>query len=293
MILSRPRSLARALLRTARPRQWVKNAIVLAGLIFSRSLLHWPLVWRALAATVTFILVSSAVYFLNDLLDVEQDRRHPLKRGRPIASGELSPALAAAVAALLFGMAGLASLLLGLPFAYTVLGYVVLQVAYSTVLKQVVIVDVLAIALGFVLRAAAGAVVIHVPISPWLLVCTVLLALFLALTKRRHELTLLQTEAVQHRPILEEYSVELLDQMINVVTASTVMAYTLYTFNSSRGLAMMLTIPFVLYGIFRYLFLVHRRDAGGSPEQVLLRDRPLLLNVLLWVVASALILYLA
>lgn len=284
-------SLLRGLIKTARPRQWVKNGIVLAGLIFSLNLFDWPSVGRALAATADFCLISSAVYYINDLFDIEKDRRHPVKRHRPIASGQVSVPLAVAVATLLSVIAVGGAVLLGKAFTLTALAYLALQLGYSAWLKQIVIIDVLAIATGFVLRAVSGAVVINVPISPWLLVCTVLLALFLGLTKRRHELTLLQGGATEHRPILEEYSVEMLDQMINVVTASTVMAYSLYTFNSGRSLYLMLTIPFVIYGIFRYLFLVHRYEAGGSPEQVLLRDKPLLANVLLWVASAVLILY--
>lgn len=288
---SASRKLLRAIIRTARPKQWVKNGIVLAGLIFSLNLFNWPSFWRALAAAADFCLISSAVYFMNDLFDIEKDRRHPTKRFRPIASGQLSVAVAVGVAAVLSVVAGFIASVLGPSFALTALGYVGLQVAYSARLKQIVIIDVLAIAAGFVLRAVAGAVVIPVPISPWLLVCTVLLALFLALTKRRAELSLLQDGATEHRPILEQYSVDMLDQMINVVTASTVMAYSLYTFTAGRTPYLMLTIPFVLYGIFRYLFLVHKRDAGGSPEQALLRDRPLMVNVLLWVAVSVAILY--
>ncbi|MHB9144638.1 MAG: decaprenyl-phosphate phosphoribosyltransferase [Symbiobacteriia bacterium] len=291
LTLTRKPSLLRALLHTARPRQWVKNGIVLAGLVFSGNLFERPAADRALAAAIVFSLMSSAVYFMNDLFDLEKDRRHPVKRLRPIASGQVAPALGVAAAVGLFGVSGLGAWALGRPFGLTVLGYAALQFTYSMALKQLVIIDVLAIAAGFVLRAVAGALVIGVPISPWLLVCTVLLALFLGLTKRRHELNLLQAGATEHRPILEQYTPAMLDQMISIVTAGAVMAYSLYTFTDGHSQAMMWTIPFVLYGVFRYLFLVHRHGDGGSPEQTLLRDGPLLLDVVLWIGTAVVILY--
>ncbi|MBI3961539.1 MAG: decaprenyl-phosphate phosphoribosyltransferase [Deinococcus sp.] len=285
-----------ALVLSMRPKQWTKNAFVGAALIFSQQLLHLDALARTAAAIALFCLLSGAVYLVNDLTDLEADRQHPRKRHRPLASGRLSPKVAA-VAAVLSVIGGLVgSFALSVPFGATALAYLLLNLAYSLWLKHVVILDVLSVALGFVLRAAAGAAVLAVELSPWLLACTILLALFLALSKRRHELTLLESGAGSHRPILEEYSVALLDQMISVVTSSTVVAYALYTlsprtveeFGSNK---LVYTVPFVLYGIFRYLYLIHQRDGGGNPEQLLLSDRPLLVSVLLWVVTAAILVY--
>jgi 4-hydroxybenzoate polyprenyltransferase len=236
------------------------------------------------------------VYIFNDLADRSGDQRHPLKRLRPIASGRLSPRVAFGTAFVLGVAALVAAVLLSPTFAILAGAYVVLLVVYSVVLKHLVIIDALTIAGGFVLRAAAGAVVVFVPISHWLLVCTTLLALFLVLSKRRHELTLLADGATTHRPILEEYSPYLLDQMIAVVTASTLVAYAVYSTSAEtaerlKTTRLGLTIPFVLYGIFRYLYLVHQRRGGGSPADLLLTDRPLLACVGLWALSVALILY--
>lgn len=291
---SSPPALARALLISMRPKQWTKNGLLFLGLIFARSLGDPNLVGRAALSFVDFCLLASATYLVNDLVDLQQDRTHPTKRKRPIASGRVSPALAMATAALLL-MASLAlAATLGTHFALMALLYLALTLSYSLWLKQMVIVDVLAVAAGFVLRAAAGAVVIAVPISPWLYVCTMLGALFLAIGKRRHELILLESAATNHRPILEEYNLPLLDQMISVVTSATVIAYSLYSFsaeNLPRNGAMMLTVPFLLYGIFRYLYLIHVKGVGGAPEDLLLSDRHLLATVFGWGVVSVLILY--
>ena len=285
------------LLLSLRPRQWIKNLFLFAGLVFSRNLLNLPLLWTVLAAFGLFCLLSGSVYLINDVLDRGRDRRHPIKRLRPIASGRVPVNVALGVAlALAFGSLAL-SFRLRPAFGGVASAYFFLISAYSLWLKHYVIVDVMAIAMGFVLRAVAGAVVIDVPISPWLLICTVLVALFLALGKRRHELVLLEGEAGDHRGILREYSPYLLDQMIAVVTASTVVAYALYTvsggtvqkFGTTR---LSWTFPFVLYGVFRYLYLIHRRGSGGRPEEALLSDLPLLLDVLLWAVVTFLILYL-
>ena len=279
-----------------RPGQWSKNLFVFAGLLFGKQLLEPRAVAVSCAAFAVFCILSGVIYLLNDVADREADCRHPLKSRRPIASGQLSPGVALAWAAVL-GAGGLAAAFALRPaFGGVALAYVALNAAYSARLKHVVIIDVLTIAIGFVLRAVAGAVVIAVPISHWLLVCMVLLALFLAMSKRRHELTLLAAGATEHRPILGEYSPYLLDQMIGVVTASTLIAYIFYTISpetvqnfGTEGLA--LTIPFPLYGIFRYLYLVHRREGGGSPAEMLLADRPLLLCVALWAAAVVLIVY--
>ena len=247
-------------------------------------------------AFVLFCALSGAVYLFNDIADRTADARHPLKKSRPIASGAL-PVTTATTAGLVIGVVALAATFaLSVPFGAISGAYVVLLALYSTVLKHIVIVDVLTIAIGFVLRAVAGAVAVDVPIGQWLLVCTTLLALFLGLSKRRHELVALGDDATEHRPILEEYSPYLLDQMIAVVTASTVIAYSVYAISEETAqrlgtTRLGLTIPFVLYGIFRYLYLVHQKRGGGSPAGVLLTDRPLLACVGLWVVSVALCLY--
>jgi len=291
------RSTAALLFHSLRPEQWTKNLFVFAGLIFGLKLFNATAVWRAAAAFAAFCALSGVVYVVNDIIDREADRQHPLKVRRPIASGALSPVLAAWAAAALAAAALAAAFWLGAPFGAVAAAYLALQFAYSALLKHLVILDALAIAMGFVLRAVAGAVVIGVPISHWLLVDMTLLALFLALSKRRHELVLLANGATEHRPILGEYSPYLLDQMISVVTASTLVAYIFYCISPETvqkfGTDMLgLTIPFPLYGIFRYLYLVHRREGGGSPSQMLLNDRPLLVCVALWVLAVVVIVYL-
>jgi 4-hydroxybenzoate polyprenyltransferase len=290
------RSAAASLLQSFRPGQWTKNLLVFAPLLFAVRLFDPPSVVRAAAGFAIFCALSSVVYLVNDVMDRESDRRHPLKRFRPIAAGEVSVGTALATASLMGAVALGAAYALSPPFALVSAGYLGLQVLYSGPLKHIVIVDVLTIAIGFVLRAAAGAVVIDVVISHWLFVCTILLALFIALAKRRHELVLLADGATSHRPILGEYSAYLLDQMIGVVTASTLIAYIFYTISPETeqkfGTSWLgLTIPFPLYGIFRYLYLVHRREGGGSPADLLLNDRPLLACVTLWVVAVVLIIY--
>lgn len=284
------------LLASMRPRQWTKNLIVYVGLIFALRLTELPLLARATVAFVAFCALSSAIYLLNDVLDRERDRQHPLKRLRPIAIGKLHPqvALGAALALGLLGMVVAGAL--GGGFLALAAAYIGVMLVYNFWLKRVVLLDVFAIAAGFVLRAAAGAVAVGVPISPWLYVCTTLGALFIGFGKRRHELTLLADEAEEHRSVLREYTPAFLDELIAVVSGSAVVAYSLYTFsaeNLPRSHAMMLTIPFLLYGTFRYLYLIHVRDAGGHPEEILLRDRPLLANIALWLVVAVLILYVA
>jgi 4-hydroxybenzoate polyprenyltransferase len=287
----------RALLLSLRPHQWIKNVVVLAALVFSKHLFDGDAVALAALAFASFCALASAVYLVNDLADLEQDRLHPLKRTRPLASGALAPR-AARLSAVGLAAAGLAaSAWLGPGFLACASGYLALNLSYSFALKHVVILDVLSVALGFVLRAVAGAVAIGVHFSPWLLVCTILLALFLALAKRRHELVTLE-RAAAHRQILAEYTPYLLDQMIAVVTASCLTAYAFYTLapetvEKYRTERLALTIPFVIYGIFRYLYLVHRKDQGGSPTDVLLTDRPLLVAVALCAIAMVLIVYTA
>jgi len=290
-------SLARALVVSLRPPQWPKNLFVLAALGFSKHLFDSDAVWRALGAFAVFCALSGATYLLNDLVDLEQDRLHPVKSRRPLPSGALPLPLARWACGLITLAALLSSLALGWRFAVAALGYFLLSLAYSLLLKHVVILDVLALSTGFVLRAVAGALAIEVVFSDWLVVCTLLVALFLSLAKRRHELVTLG-DAASHRPILAEYSPYLLDQMISVVTASCLTAYAFYTLapdtvEKYRTDRLSLTIPFVIYGIFRYLYLVHRKDQGGSPSDVLLTDRPLLAAVALWAVAVMVIVYMA
>jgi len=272
--------------------------VVFAALAFSKHLFERGPLLRSLLAFALFCALSGAVYLLNDVADVERDRRHPTKSRRPIASGEL-PVRTATLIAVVLGLLALAgSWFLGLAFLASAACYVALNLLYSFRLKEVVIVDVLSVSLGFVIRAIAGGAAIGVAVSDWLLICTVLLALFLSLSKRRHELTSLSGAAAGHRAILAEYSPYLLDQMIGVVTASCLMAYAFYTtaeetrqkFQTDR---LAWTIPFVLYGIFRYLYLVHQKEKGGSPADVLLTDRPLLLDVALWAAAVVFIVYTA
>jgi len=273
------------LFKTMRPKQWSKNAVVFAALVFAFRLRDLQAVALTAAAFILFCLLSSAVYIMNDLVDREQDSRHPRKRFRPLASGALSPRIAqAACVVILVGTLAVA-FLINWQFGAICLIYFVTQIAYSFWLKHVVIVDVLLLASGFVLRAMAGALVIDVPISPWLYVCVTLLGLFLGFSKRRHELILLSEGAGSHRKILQEYSPVLLEEMITVVTAGAVMAYAQYTFtaeNLPKNHLMMITIPFVLYGIFRYQYLIYQKNEGGTPEELLLKDRPLLACIVLW-----------
>jgi 4-hydroxybenzoate polyprenyltransferase len=288
---------ARALVLSLRPHQWIKNLVVLAALAFSKHLFEPDAFARAFLAFAIFCALASCVYLVNDLVDLQRDRLHPLKRSRPLASGALSPHAAQTAASILLPAALVASLALGTAFAACATAYIALGLAYSLLLKHSVILDVLAVALGFVLRAVAGAFAIGVHFSPWLVVCTLLLALFLALAKRRHELVTLD-DAAAHRLSLADYSAPLLDQMIAIVTASCLTAYAFYTLapetvEKYRTERLALTIPFVIYGIFRYLYLVHRRELGGSPTEALLTDRPLLVAVALWALAMVLIVYTA
>ncbi len=290
------RALPVSLLVSLRPEQWTKNVVVFAGVLFGMQLFDRAALVRTIAAFAIFCALSGVVYLINDVADCEADRRHPLKCKRPIASGDLS-AGAALTAAVVIGAVGLsAAFWLGTQFGIVSALYVALQALYSKSFKHVVILDVMTVALGFVLRAVAGAVVVAVPISHWLLACTILGALFLALSKRRHELTLLADGAIEHRRILGEYSPYLLDQMISVVTASTLIAYIFYTISPETQQKFQtqwlgLTIPFPLYGIFRYLYLVHQKEGGGSPTRMLLNDRPLLACVALWALAVVIIIY--
>lgn len=293
---SSSRSTLALLLKSLRPEQWTKNLLVFAAALFGGQLTNPAAVAAASATFVIFCALSGAVYLCNDVADRDADRRHPLKRARPIAAGALSPTVAMTVAAVLGLGAIAAAAAINSVLAMAAGTYFVLLLGYSFFLKHLVIIDALTIAGGFVLRAAAGGVAVGVPISHWLLVCTTLLALFLSFSKRRHELTLLAEGATDHRPILHEYSPYLLDQMIAVVTASTLVAYVLYATSPETAqklgtTRLGLTIPFVLYGIFRYLYLVHQKRAGGSPAALLITDGPLLACVALWSLAVAAILY--
>jgi 4-hydroxybenzoate polyprenyltransferase len=291
---SRPAVLSLA--ASLRPGQWTKNLLVFAPLVFAVRLFDLPSDVKAGLGFLLFCALSSTVYLVNDVMDRDADRQHPLKRLRPIAAGTISAATALLTAIVLGAAALAAAFALEWRFGAIAAGYVVLQLLYSARLKHIVIVDALTLAIGFVLRAIAGALVIDVVVSHWLFVCTILGALFIALAKRRHEIVLLAGGAGTHRPILDEYSPYLIDQMIGVVTASTLIAYIFYTISPETeqkfGTSWLgLTIPFAVYGILRYLYLVHRREGGGSPSDLLLDDRPLLACVTLWVIAVVLIIY--
>ncbi len=270
-----------AYLRLVRPKQWTKNGFVLAGVVFAGEALEASSVVATLLTFVAFCALSGAVYAANDVLDVVEDRKHPAKRLRPIASGEVSTRAAVVYAALLviFGLA--LSFFVGLGVGLTGLAYLALQALYAPLLKHIAILDAMSISAGFVLRAFAGVAAVGEPISPWLVVCTGLLTLFLGFSKRRYELGVLGEGATAHRQNLKDYSVEMLDQMMNIMVATTIIAYTMYAFFAYSHPYMMASVPFVIYGVFRYMLLVHR-DGGGDPDTLLLRDRPLQIDLLLW-----------
>lgn len=279
-----------------RPAQWVKNLFVFAALLFAQKFFDSLLLLKTFVAFIAFCILSGALYLLNDVLDRKEDKLHPKKSNRPIASGKVSKELALAVFVVLSLMALLLAFYINWKFFIAALVYCLLQIAYSLRLKHVVILDVFIVAAGFVIRVVAGGLVIEVPLSSWLLICTLLLSLFLALSKRRHEILLLEGLASEHRPILKEYSSYLLDQMIAVVTASTLIAYCLYTISGETvekfgTTNLVFSAPFVLYGIFRYLYLVHQRGKGGSPESLILKDKPLLIDIILWIGTIVFVLY--
>jgi 4-hydroxybenzoate polyprenyltransferase len=281
---------SRAALAALRPRQWSKNLLLFAGILFAGELGDAGRWAEALAVFVAYCAASSAAYLVNDVRDAPSDRLHPLKRERPVARRELSPRAALALAAALTVTAFALAVSLGPATALLLALFLGLQAAYTFSLRNVVLLDVMAIAGLFVVRAAAGAEAVEVRISPWLLLCTALLALFLALAKRRGELVLAGSATTPGRAVLSGYSLALVDQLVTVVAAATVVAYSLYTFGSNQSAAMMLTIPFVVFGLFRYLLLVHRDDLGEEPEQILLSDRPILAAVALWALTAAAIL---
>lgn len=284
-------SMPKYLLRTMRPKQWIKNIFVFAGLVFANDLLltNPSKVLVVLAAFALWCLTASSIYLINDLADIQKDREHPKKRYRPLASGHLAPSSAITATIVFLGIGLPTAWLLHPWFGAILMLYVIKQIAYSFVLKHVVILDVFIIAAGFVLRTVSGVVVLGISISPWLLICTGLLSLFLALSKRRHELVLLESGAGSHRRVLDDYSRELLQEMISIITAATIIAYILYTLETenpnipTRPFPLMLiTVPFVIYALFRYLYLVYKKDEGGSTEEMLIKDLPMLINIMLW-----------
>ncbi len=284
------------ILKIMRPAQWSKNLIIFAGLVFSGNLFNAPLLYKNIAVFILFCFLSSSVYMINDIVDLEKDRNHPHKKSRPLPSGELSIAKAWTWAVVMGLFSLVAIFFVDLKAGIISLVYLVLMLAYTFLLQHIVIIDIMTIAFGFVLRVAIGTSITRVEVSPWLLVCTILLALFLALGKRRHESTLFQEMPDTSRETLKEYDPRLLDQMISVVTASTLIAYILYTISPDtidkfKTSNLLFTIPFVIYGIFRYLYLIHRHHLGGSPESVFLRDRPLEIDILLWFLTCVTIIY--
>ncbi len=284
------------LITSLRPKQWTKNLLLFAGLIFSKNFFHIPLLIKTIGGFVCFCTLSGSLYLLNDLIDIEQDRKHPEKSRRPLASGHLSVKAVVISFIVLSCFSLICSFLLDISFGFIALIYFLLIIGYTLLFKNVVILDVIIIAIGFVLRAIAGAEIINITISSWLLMCAIFLALFLGLCKRRHELVVMGEKAGFHRKILGEYTTTLLDQMVSVVTASTVIAYAFYTTApvtvekfGTRNL--ILTLPFVLYGIFRYLYLVHRKKLGGSPELILLKDKSIIINIFLYLISVGVIIY--
>jgi len=280
---------AKNLIKSMRPKQWVKNCFVFAGLIFSKSFFQLELILRTIYCFAFFSMVSGVVYIINDIIDADKDALHPVKCKRPIAAGRLGSSQALVFSLILLVASLTMALIFDIKLFIILLVYFLLILSYSLALKNIVILDVIVLSAGFVLRTVAGATVIDVWISPWLILCTTLLALFLALNKRKSELHVMADKAGEHRKNLEQYTPGLIDNMLSVITSTTVMSYSLYTFSTGKSGYMMLTIPFVLYGIFRYQYLVSSKDMGGSPEVTLFKDKPLLINIVLWIVASAVI----
>ncbi|MFP3392924.1 decaprenyl-phosphate phosphoribosyltransferase [Brevibacillus sp. SIMBA_040] len=279
------------LIRQLRPHQWTKNLLVFAALLFSLHKVSPGLIVESTVAFLLFCFVSGCVYILNDFVDIKNDRNHPEKQFRPMASGALPPYLALGFGVVLLTGSLVSAFYFDLLFGVVLTIYFLINIAYSLKLKHVVILDVMIISAGFVLRAIGGSLMIQTPFTPWFLLCTMLLALFLAISKRRHELHLLQTEKGTHRKVLDSYSSELLNQLNTIVTSATIISYSLFTFTSGRTIQLMWTIPFVIFGIFRYLYLITITDKGGSPEKVLIQDKPILITVLLYVITVAGIIY--
>ena len=287
----------KALITTMRPRQWLKNTIIFAALVFDRQLAtgNWPAVLRTFLGFVIFCLLSGVVYVINDIADMEADQQHPIKKKRPLASGELSVNVAKGFAIITLALIIPLSFLLSPAFAIVALSYLILNLAYSNWIKNIPLLDVFAIALGFVLRILAGVTLIEVArFSPWLYVVTTLGALYIGFGKRRAELALLSENANSHRKVLDGYTLPLLDQLITIVSSTTIIAYSLYTFSAPNlpdNHVMMLTIPFVMYGIFRYLYLIQVKHRGGAPEEVIYSDRPLQITIILWGITVLAIFY--
>ncbi|MBX7116526.1 MAG: decaprenyl-phosphate phosphoribosyltransferase [Myxococcaceae bacterium] len=283
-------------LKALRPRQWIKNFVLFVPLLFAKGIFKDDLGWRSLQAVMVFCLLASGVYLANDWVDREKDRLHPEKRLRPIAAGHLSGAMAAVLVVLLWGGAAAWGWALGKTFFGVCVAYIALQLIYTPLLKKAVILDVMAIAAGFILRIFAGATAISVQVSNWLFLCTLLGAVFLGFAKRRHELSSLEEGAGAHRANLNEYTLPLIDQMMSISAACTILAYGLYTVSKETidhvGSDMLkFTVPCVVYGVFRYLYLVHKKNLGGSPEKMLLGDLPLLIDSVLFLGLAALALY--
>ncbi len=274
-----------------RPKQWTKNLLVFAAMIFSIKVVTIDMFVKCIAGFILFCVVSGCVYVLNDYLDREADSQHPEKRFRPIASGRLQPGRALAFGCLLLFSSLVMAFVLNTGFSVLLLGYFIINVAYSMKLKHIVIIDIMVIAFGFVLRAIGGGLAIDIDFTPWFLICTMLLALFLAISKRRHELYLLNENKGEHRKVLEQYSPELLNQLNSIVTTAAIMSYSLFTFTSGHTIHLMWTIPLVMYGIFRYLYLIHMKGKGGRPEEILLEDGHILATVMLFAVMVIIILY--
>lgn len=272
-----------------RPKQWYKNLVIFIGIVFSINLLNFNLWVDVLSAFAIFCILSGSIYVLNDILDIDKDKKHPKKCKRPLASGKLKSSQALLFSIILIIGCLYGAYLLNLQFLIISIVFFSLMVIYSFFLKEIIIVDIMVISVGFVLRAMAGAVAIGVLVSPWLIICAFLLALLLALGKRRHELVILKDNAKEHRKILNDYSTDMLDQMINITTASLVMSYSLYTFFVGK-IYIMITIPFAFYGIFRYIYLVHSKNMGGEPE-LLFKDKGMVLSMILWVILVIIVLY--
>ncbi|MEA4847924.1 MAG: decaprenyl-phosphate phosphoribosyltransferase [Clostridiaceae bacterium] len=274
-----------------RPRQWIKNLFLFAALLFSKNIDKPSYIIVSFYAFLCFCMISSTVYIFNDICDIEKDRKHPRKRKRPLAAGIISRREAQILMIVLFPAAVLLSFMLDYGFGFIVMAYLMNNVLYTLYVKNLVILDVMSIALGFILRVSGGAVAIKVAISPWLLLCTFLLALFLGFSKRRNELLVLQEDAHSHRRILDYYSLDFIDNMLSIVTASTLISYSMYTFYASDNKHSMVTILFVLYGIFRYQYIVYNKKMGESPEEIVLTDKPLIVDIMLWILTSIIILY--
>ncbi|WP_339308529.1 decaprenyl-phosphate phosphoribosyltransferase [Paenibacillus sp. FSL R5-0519] len=273
------------LIRLLRPKQWTKNLLLFAALLFSFEEIRTETILATLLGFILFSLVAGCVYILNDFVDRDRDRQHPVKKYRPMASGQVNPSHALLFGIILLMLSLGTAFMMNPLFGVLCIVYFLLNVSYSFVLKHLVILDMMTIAAGFVLRAIAGGVLIHVPFTPWFLICTMLLSLFLAIGKRRNELTLLEGNTGSHRKVLDNYSITLLDQFNTIVTTATIISYSLFTFTSDRTIHLMWTIPLVIYGMFRYLYLIHMKNQGGSPDRVLFEDKPILITVILYVIS--------